>query len=224
MNGQKEKSETKNFCGIGLASKLSGIGIQTLRKMADDQIIPCYKTASGQRMFSTSGLQKMCSINLPHEKQPENKKKNFLYTRVSTKKQLDDLSRQIEYIKRPEYAGYTLIQDVGSGINFKRKGLQEILDSCLQGTIGEVVVSHKDRLSRFAYDLLQIIITKAGGKITLLDNSENKSSEQELADDLLSIVHIFSCRQVGKRSYRQCTGIQNVKGESSLNECSEEII
>jgi predicted site-specific integrase-resolvase len=116
---------------------------------------------------------------------------------------VDDLSRQVEHIKRPEFTDYILIQDIGSGINFKRKGLQTILESCLRNTIGEVVVAHKDRLSRFGFDLIESIVNKAGGKITLLDVPENKSSEQELADDLLSIVHIFSCRQMGKRSCKR---------------------
>lgn len=193
---------SRDFVKISQASKLSGIGLQTLRKMADNKSVTSFTTPSGQRLYCKKSLQKMCSSGLSIENKEKITKLNFLYTRVSTRKQLDDLQRQSEYVKRPEYADYTLIQDVGSGINFQRKGLQKILDACLQGSIGEVVVSHKDRLSRFGFDLLNILITKAGGKITLLDNDENKSSEQELADDLLSIVHIFSCRQMGKRSYR----------------------
>ena len=94
------------------------------------------------------------------------------------------------------------MSDIASGINFNRKGLQTILDSCIQGTIGEVVIAHRDRLSRFGFDLIKIIIEKAGGKITILDDENNKSTEQELAEDLLSIIHIYSCRQMGRRSYK----------------------
>ena len=116
---------------------------------------------------------------------------------------MDDLARQTEYLqqRRPEYASYISITDVASGINFKRKGLQTILDACLQGTIGELVVAHRDRICRFGFELIESLVQKAGGKITVLDNDGNKNTEQELAEDLLSIVHVYSCRQMGKRSY-----------------------
>jgi predicted site-specific integrase-resolvase len=214
--------EKRQFISIGTASNITGIGIQTLRKMADTKVLSCYKTSSGTRMFCKNSVQNFCSNFNVIKETGKNTKINFLYTRVSTKKQLDDLSRQVEYIKRPQYVNYTLIKDIGSGINFKRKGLQEILDACLQGVIGEVVVSHKDRLSRFAFDLIELFITKAGGKITLLDIPENKSSEQELADDLLSIVHIFSCRQMGKRSYKKPTCISNTPGSSLSHETTSQ--
>ena len=103
------------------------------------------------------------------------------------------------------------ISDIASGINFKRKGLQTILDSCIQGVIGEVIVAHRDRLSRFGFDLIKLIIEKAGGTITVIDDTQHKSTEQELAEDLLSIIHIYSCKQMGKRSYKtkQCKGPEN---------------
>lgn len=94
---------------------------------------------------------------------------------------------------------YTIITDITSGINFKRKGLSTILDSCLQNDIGEIVIAHKDRLCRFGFDLIEYMVTKAGGKITILDNTENKTSEQELTDDLLSIIHVFSCARRARR-------------------------
>ena len=76
------------------------------------------------------------------------------------------------------------------------------MDSCLQGTIGEVVVVHKDRLCRFGYELIERLVYKAGGHITVLEEDKHKSSEQELAEDLLSIVTIYSCKQMGRRKYK----------------------
>jgi predicted site-specific integrase-resolvase len=76
------------------------------------------------------------------------------------------------------------------------------LDACLQGLIGEIVIAHRDRLSRFGFDLIELLVSKSGGKIIVLDDQHNKSTEQELAEDLLSIVHIYSYRQMGKRSYK----------------------
>jgi predicted site-specific integrase-resolvase len=220
-NATKSKKEEKNFIGIGEASKISGIGMQTLRALVDDKKVTGYKTPSGTRRIHLDSLQKMCmAITLDNEKQ-KIQRKNYIYTRVSSKKQMDDLSRQIEYLSRPEYSQYLLVQDIASGINFKRKGLQTILDSCLQGTVGEVIVAHKDRLSRFGFDLIELIITKAGGKITVLENNETKTCEQELADDLLSIIHIFSCRQMGRRSYKK-NKIENNSDRDISNRASEE--
>jgi predicted site-specific integrase-resolvase len=153
----------------------------------------------------------MCNNDDVNDKINKNTKQNYIYTRVSSKKQSDDLSRQIEFIKnkRPEYSSYISISDIASGINFKRKGLSTILDASLQGTVGEIIVAHRDRLCRFGFDLIKLIIEKQGGKITVLDDEQNKSSEQELSEDLLSIIHIYSYRQMGKRSYK--TKIENIK-------------
>jgi predicted site-specific integrase-resolvase len=94
------------------------------------------------------------------------------------------------------------------------------LDAALQGTLGELIVAHRDRLCRFGFDLIKLIIEKQGRKITVLDDERNKSSEQELSEDLLSIVHIYSCRQMEKRSYK--AKIENnkntIKNESTTTE------
>ena len=209
----------KEYISIDEASKITGLSIQTIRKLGDKKQIKCFKTPSGHRRFNKQDLEKFCDPDSFNEKDSENTKINYIYTRVSSKKQLDDLSRQVEYIqkRKPEYSSYTTISDIASGINFKRKGLQPILDSCIQGVIGEVVIAHRDRLSRFGFDLVKIIIEKAGGTITILDDEKNKSSEQELAEDLLSIIHIYSCRQMGKRSYK----IKQSKSIENQNETDE---
>ena len=218
MNGKENK---KTFVSINEASDITGLSIQTIRKLGDTNEVKCYKTPSGHRRFDKQSLEAFCHAKFIDEQISANKKCNYIYTRVSSKKQLDDLSRQIEYIKqrRTEYASYTFISDVASGINFKRKGLQTILDSCIQGTIGELVVAHRDRLSRFGFDLIKTIVEKAGGTITVLDDEQNKSSEQELAEDLLSIIHIYSRRQMGKRSYKTLAKISKV--ENQTNETTE---
>jgi predicted site-specific integrase-resolvase len=202
-DAKKENTQEEQFVGIGKASRMSGISMQTLRLLVDDKKIAGYKTPSGTRRISVRGLQEMCLAASDAAEKPDVQKQNYIYARVSTKKQMDDLSRQLEFLSRPEYREYYVVKDIASGINFKRKGLQTILDSCLQGTIGEIVVAHRDRLSRFGFDLIELIVNKAGGKITVLGNIETKTCEQELADDLISIIHVFSCRQLGRRSYKK---------------------
>jgi len=194
----------KLFISIKEASRLTGLCAQTLRALADNEKVKSYKTLSGQRKFDKLSLEEMCSSVSTSSKTSVVERKNIIYARVSSKKQLDDLSRQVEFIKgrRGEYASYKLVTDIASGINFKRKGLETILDACVQNNIGEVVVTHRDRLSRFGFDLIELLVKKAGGSITVIDDERNKTSEQELSEDLLSIIHIYSCRQMGKRSYK----------------------
>jgi predicted site-specific integrase-resolvase len=195
-----DKQETV-YVSVGKAAILTGLDSQTIRKLADASKILCYRTPSGQRRINMQNIQEMCSNSLHAQKEQTIQKQNFIYARVSTKKQLDDLSRQIEFLRRPEYNSHVLVQDICSGINFKRKGLSTILDACIQNNIGEIVVAHRDRLCRFGFELIESLVTKAGGKIIILDCSNEKTGEQELAEDLLSIIHVFSCRQMGKRSY-----------------------
>lgn len=199
-----DNDKKTQFINIREAVTISGIGIQTIRKLCDSNKIACYKTPSGQRKINRSSLEQMCHTSHTDEKESITIKQNFIYSRVSSKKQMDDLSRQTKYIKNSDtkYASYISITDIASGINFKRKGLSTILDSALQGTIGEVVITHKDRLSRSAFDLIQCIINKSGGTITILDDDENKTSSQELTEELLSIIHVYTCKEMGKRRYR----------------------
>ena len=200
-----EYENNQEFLTMAQAAQFSGLHPHTIRKYADCNKIKCYKTPAGQRKLNKLDLEKFCSSVPPVLEISKDTKLNFLYSRVSSKKQLDDLTRQTEYLqsRKPEYASYISLTDVASGINFKRKGLQVLLDCCLQKTIGELVIAHRDRLCRFGFELLQQLVTKSGGTITVLDDETNKSTEQELAEDLLSIVHIYSCRQMGKRSYRK---------------------
>jgi predicted site-specific integrase-resolvase len=221
MNGSSSKKtnfdklprDKTKYVSIREAVIITGINAQTLRKLGDENKIKCYKTVSNQRKFDKAYLEKMCNNDCNDDKINKNSKQNFIYCRVSSKKQSDDLYRQIEFIKtkRPEYSTYISISDIASGINFNRKGLNTILDSALQGTIGEVIIAHRDRLCRFGFDLIKLIIEKQGGKITVIDDERNKSTEQELSEDLLSIVHIYSCRQMGKRSYTNKIKTKNIE-------------
>jgi putative resolvase len=192
----------KDFVSVGEAATLTGLDRQTIRKMADRQTIKCFRTPSDQRRINLHSLQEFIHSRLPSQSVSEVQRKNFLYARVSSRKQLDELSRQVEYLKRREFLDYSLVTDIASGINFKRPGLSTILDTCLQKTIGNIVIAHKDRLCRFGYELIEEMVKKAGGHIIILDKNDNKSDEQQLSDDLLSIVQVFCCRKMGKRKYR----------------------
>ena len=226
MNGQPpQKEDRRVYVSVREAARLTGLNNQTIRKMADSSSLLCYRTPSNQRRIHLQSIQDLCRPVVPTQKEdPIVEKDRFIYARVSTKKQMDDLSRQIDFIKQYDqsrYSGYRVVTDIASGINFQRKGLQTHLDSCLQGRVGEVVVAHRDRLCRFGFELMHHLVSKAGGKIIVLDHQEHRTSEQELADDLISIVHVFSCRQMGKRSYSG-RKVKNNQAENPPDVASEE--
>ena len=128
-------------------------------------------------------------------------KQKICYCRVSSHHQKDDLKRQITFMQS-QFPTYTIIQDIGSGINWKRSGLTSILELAMQGKLQEVVVAHRDRLCRFAFELIQWLLEINGVQLVVL-NQEIQSTEQELAEDLLSIIHVFACRKMGKRRYQK---------------------
>jgi predicted site-specific integrase-resolvase len=131
---------------------------------------------------------------------------------------MDDLERQKDFF-RHNYPDHELVTDIGSGINWKRKGLQTILDKGLSGDISEVVVAHRDRLCRFAFDLIEGILEKKGVKLIVLDRETEQSENKELADDILSIIHVYSCRQMGRRRYKVQKDINlSVSGTEENNE------
>lgn len=130
-----------------------------------------------------------------------NEKKKVCYARVSSEKQKEDLNRQCEHL-RQKCPDHELIKDIGSGLNWKRKGFTSILERSYRGDIEEVVVTCKDRLCRFAFELVEWIFVKHDTKIVVLGSDINVDDTEsgELAEDLLSIVTIFTARHNGLRS------------------------
>ena len=121
---------------------------------------------------------------------------------VSSHKQKDDLERQIENVKTYMYAkGYQfeIISDIGSGINYNKKGLNQLIDMITNSEVDKIVVLYKDRLLRFGYELIENLCEKYGTTIEIIDNTE-KTEEQELVEDFIQIVTVFSCRLQGKRA------------------------
>ena len=135
---------------------------------------------------------------------PENeiKKKVVGYCRVSSNKQKDDLKRQVENVSTYMYAkGYSfeIITDIGSGINYNKKGLNQLIDMITNSEVEKVVVLYKDRLLRFGFEIIENLCAKYGTTIEIIDNTE-KTEEQELVEDMIQIVTVFSCKLQGKRA------------------------
>lgn len=171
------------------AAKILGVHPNTLRKWAKEGKIKYIKSASGQRRY-----------NVDDYLGKNTKAETICYCRVSSYKQKDDLRRQIEFMQT-KFPDAKIIKDIGSGINFKRKGLKTILESASEGNKLKIVVAYKDRLARFGFELIQWLIERSGGEVVVL-NRVDLSPETELTQDLLTILHVFSCRMHGLRSYK----------------------
>jgi len=183
------------------ASEALGITPGTLRNWTNQGIISCSRSKTGQRIFSIDDIES-ANRNI-------SKKRNTVicYSRVSSIKQRDDLKRQTEFLQSNipnEYSGSKClyIEDIGSGINFKRKGLISLLEQVLSKNISTVIVASKDRLCRFGFELVEWICNFHGTKILVL-NQKDTTPESELGEDLMSIVQVYCCRWNGKRRYNK---------------------
>ena len=193
---EKEILTDQRFISFKNTRKLLQVSSCTLRNWDKEGKIGTIRTPSGARMFNQQDI-----FNLIRKtKTTEIVKRKVCYARVSTRAQMDDLERQVIFF-RQNYPSYEVVTDICSGINWKRKGLSSLLEQSIQGTLGEIVVAHKDRLSRIAFDLLEHVFNLHGTSILVLDRTNEQSTEQELAQDIMSIVHVYSCKQMGKRRY-----------------------
>ncbi|MGO1044930.1 IS607 family transposase, partial [Clostridioides difficile] len=135
------------------------------------------------------------------------------YCRVSTPSQKDDLETQVENLKTYMYAkGYEfeIIKDVGSGINYKKKGLQQLIDKINNREVSKIVILYKDRLVQFGFELIEYLCEINSVEIEIVDHSE-KSKEEELTDDLVQIITVFANRLYGSRSKKTKRLIDEVK-------------
>jgi len=129
-----------------------------------------------------------------------------IYARVSTTKQKHDLDNQVDFLKKYLIAQginpNLIYTDIASGMNEERKGLNELIDSVLKNKISKVVISHKDRLSRFGFGYLKKIFEKYNTEIEIVNLEDEKSFQEELTEDLITIIHHFSMKFYGKRKNR----------------------
>lgn len=169
----------------------------TLYRWTNTGKINSVKTIGGKNRYYKHEILAFRNKNTG-EPIPDERKK-ICYCRVSTSSQKDDLMRQIELF-RSQFPNHTIITDIGSGLNFKRKGFQSILDDAIKGNIFEIVVTHKDRLCRFGFEVFERLLSAHKGSIVVL-NQRTTSPQEELVNDLLSVITVFSARLYGLRSH-----------------------
>lgn len=187
------------YYSIGEFADKIGKTIQTLRNWDKNNTFkPAYVTVGGTRYYSQEQLNNFLGLKI----KTKINKKIIGYCRVSSNKQKDDLERQIENVRTYMFAkGYQfeIITDIGSSINYNKKGLNQLIDMITNSEIDKIVILYKDRLVRFGYELIENLCEKYGTTIEIIDNTEI-TEEQELVEDLIQIVTVFSCRLQGKRA------------------------
>ena len=185
------------YYSINEFSKILGVSAQTLRNWdKSGKLHPHHTSTNGYRYYSHEQLGQVMNIKTNVDK------KVIGYCRVSSNKQKDDLKRQIENMEMyltSQGKPFEIISDIGSGINYKKKGLKELIKLITQNKVEKVVVLYKDRLVRFGLELIEYLASLYNCEIEIVDNTE-KSEQQELVEDLIQIITVFSCRLQGKRA------------------------
>ena len=171
---------------------------RTIESAADKngKLHPHHTSSNGYRYYSHEQLNQVMNIK------PNLDRIVIGYCRVSSNKQKDDLERQIENMKlylTAQGKPFEIISDIGSGINYKKKGLRELIKRISQNKVEKVVVLYKDRLLRFGFELIEYMASLYNCDIEIIDNTE-KSEQQELVEDLVQIITVFSCKLQGKRA------------------------
>lgn len=198
---------------IGQASKLLGVTIQTLRNWDKQGLLkPDEITKGGSRRYKLESLK---NINKNIKFNTDNLK-TIAYARVSSSDQKDDLIRQVQVLELYcAKAGfdYEVIQDLGSGMNYYKKGLTKLLNLILEGQVKRLVLTHKDRLLRFGAELIFAICEAKDVEVIIINKGdENVKFEEELAKDVLEIITVFSARLYGSRSKKNKKLLNDMQG------------
>jgi predicted site-specific integrase-resolvase len=189
----------RSHYSIGEFAKRIGRSVQTVRRWEREGKLQAKRLPSGHRYFDESDVRLMLG-GAPKARDV------VVYCRVSSAGQKDDLASQVQametYCLGAGIAVDEWIQEIGGGMNFKRKRFLALIDRIERGEVRLLLVAHKDRLMRFGFDLFAHIAEENGCEIVVV-NQESLSPEREMVEDLLAIVHTFSCRLHGMRKYRQ---------------------
>lgn len=178
-------------------TQILGVTAQTLRNWdKEGKLKPSYVKSNGYRYYSEDSI-----LSYTQERKTKKNLNVIGYARVSSKKQSDDLERQVNNLKKyldSKYSDYEIITDIGSGINYTKPGLKKLIEKINKKEVDLIVVLYKDRLLRFGFELVEYFAELNNVKIEVLDKID-KNQDQELVEDLVQIITVFSCKIQGKR-------------------------
>lgn len=181
-------------------SKLLGVSVTTLQRWDNKGVLKAHRTPTNRRYYTYD--QYLDFKGLTKE---TDKRSVVIYARVSTRNQKDDLENQIRFLREfcnaRDMIVDTCIEDYGSGLNYNRKNWNMLLNHVMENRVKTIVIAHKDRFVRFGYDWFESFCKRFGAEIIIVNN-EALSPQEELVQDIISILHIFSCRLYGLRKYK----------------------
>jgi predicted site-specific integrase-resolvase len=194
---------------ISGAAKALGVSISTLRRWELSGRLQAEHTIGGHRRYDITKLRP----NL-FRAETEASRKTIAYARVSSHDQKNDLERQkqvLELYCAGQGWTFELVSDLGSGMNYRKKGLRRLLNSIMAGDVGRLIVTHKDRLLRFGAELVFAVCEAKQVEVVILNQGEETSFEEDLAKDVLEIITVFSARLYGSRSRKIQKMLENIK-------------
>lgn len=196
------------YVAIGKASEVLGVSITTLRRWEASGKLTPERTAGGQRRYDLAKIRPELFQASPQDR------KTIAYARVSSHDQKDDLERQKQvlelYCARQGWT-FEVIADLGSGMNYNKKGLRRLLDEIIEGSVGRLVITHKDRLLRFGAELVFAICEAKDVEVLIINKGVDTTFEEDLAKDVLEIITVFSARLYGARSRKNQKLLDGVK-------------
>ena len=189
--------DIKSFVPRREVLEILKVHFQTLYLMVKRGDIETVKINSNRRLYNIEKYLR------EHKLKTNKNMRRICYCRVSSSKQKSDLEHQIQQM-REAFPTYEIISDIGSGLNFNRKGLTEIIDLAIKGEVEVLVIGYKDRLARIGYELIENIINKySDGKIIILNKKEEETPEEEMTRDVMSIMNIYVAKINGLRKYKK---------------------
>lgn len=201
---------SRKLVPIHEAAEALGVSAQTLRRWErEGRLLPDERTAGGRRRYDLARLKPE-----KFRSQAEAVRKTVAYARVSGHDQKDDLERQKQvlelYCARQGWT-FEVIADLGSGMNYHKKGLKKLLEAIIEGQVGRLVITHKDRLLRFGAELVFAICEAKNVEVVILNQGEDTTFEEDLAKDVLEIITVFLARLYGSRSRKNQKLLDSVK-------------
>ena len=192
----------ENTYNIAQAAKILGFKVKTLQKWdREGRLVPAYRTPTNRRVYTESQLNEFIDRQVQ-----DTCTRVIAYCRVSSTAQKPDLNNQVQTIKAyAEKLGIKnleIVSEIGGGLNFERKKFLEILDAVERFEVKTLIIAHKDRLVRFGFEWFKRFLEKHHCELIILNN-ENLSPEQEMVQDLMTIIHCFSSRLYGLRNYKK---------------------
>ena len=200
----------KKLLAIGEAAQAFGVSITTLRRWEVEGLLVPERTAGNQRRYDMAKLRPELFYAAP----PEGLK-TIAYARVSgtdQKDELDSQKRMLESYCAKQGWTYEVVTDLGSGMNYKKKGLHRLLNQIVEGHVGRLVIANKDRLLRLGAELVFAVCEAKGVEVLIINQDVNSSFEDDLAMDVLEIATVFSARLYGGRSLKNQQLLDGVKG------------